>query len=45
MADLDVTRLLAYLRARAEHPDPIVYAVLTGMAARIERGDFDKDNN
>ncbi|WP_166789314.1 MULTISPECIES: hypothetical protein [unclassified Cryobacterium] len=34
--------LLAHIKAKAEHPKPIVYAVLTGLAMAIERGDFDE---
>ncbi|MBF4625524.1 hypothetical protein [Clavibacter sp. VKM Ac-2872] len=40
---IDTDRLLAHLRARADHPDAVLYAVFTGLAARIERGDFDID--
>jgi hypothetical protein len=39
---LDKPRLLAHIKAKAEHPKPIVYAVLTGLATAIERGDFDE---
>ena len=41
---IDTDRLLAHLRARADHPDAVLYAVFTGLAARIERGDFDQTN-
>ena len=39
---LDKRALLAWLRSHAEHPELVVYAVLTGLAGRIERGDFDE---
>lgn len=42
MPVLDRAALLAWLRSHAEHPDVLVYAVLTGLAGRIERGDFDE---
>lgn len=38
---LDKAKLLAYLRAKAEHPSLLIYAVLTAAATAIERGDFD----
>ncbi|WP_220094303.1 hypothetical protein [Cryobacterium soli] len=34
--------LLAHLRARADHPKPIIGATYAGLATRIERGDFDE---
>lgn len=40
---IDRDALLAHLRSRADHPDAVLYAVFTGLAARIERGDFDTD--
>ena len=39
---LDKPRLLAHIKAKADHPKPIVYAVLTGLAMAVERGDFDE---
>jgi hypothetical protein len=40
---IDTDRLLAHLRQRAEHRDHVIHALFTGLAARIERGDFDTD--
>jgi hypothetical protein len=39
---LDKARLLAHIRFRADHKELLVYAVLTGLAMAIERGDFDE---
>ncbi|WP_166785660.1 MULTISPECIES: hypothetical protein [Cryobacterium] len=39
---LDKKALLAHIKKKAEHPKLIVYAVLTGLATAIERGDFDE---
>jgi hypothetical protein len=39
---LDKPRLLAHIKARADHPKLVVFAVLTGLAVAIERGDFDE---
>jgi hypothetical protein len=39
---LDRPALLAHLRARAEHPKPIIAATYAGLVTRIERGDFDE---
>lgn len=40
---IDSARLIAYLRERAEHRNPLIHAVLMGTVARIERGDFDEE--
>lgn len=40
---IDRAKLLEHLRAKAEHPKLLVYAVLTGLAVAIERGDFDEE--
>lgn len=39
---LDKARLLAHIKAKADHPQLLVYAVLMGLATAIERGDFDE---
>jgi hypothetical protein len=39
--EVDKARLLAHLRAKAEHPNLLVHAVLEGLATAVERGDFD----
>jgi hypothetical protein len=39
---LDRARLLAHIKEKADHPQLLVYAVLTGLATAIERGDFDE---
>lgn len=39
---IDKAKLLAYLRAKAEHPSLLIYAVLTAAAMAVERGDFDE---
>jgi hypothetical protein len=39
---IDKARLLAHIKAKADHPQLLVYAVLTGLATAIERGDFDE---
>ena len=39
---IDREKLLAHIKAKADHPQLLVYAVLTGLAAAIERGDFDE---
>jgi hypothetical protein len=44
MSSIDRTALLQWLRTRAAHSRPVVHAVLTGLADRIERGDFDTTN-
>jgi hypothetical protein len=38
---LDRKALLAHIKEKADHPQLLVYAVLTGLAMKIERGDFD----
>jgi hypothetical protein len=40
---IDEAKLLAHIKAKADHPKPLVYAVLTGLAMAIERGDFDEE--
>lgn len=42
MVNVDKAMLLAHLRAKAEHNNLIVHAVLTGLATAVERGDFDE---
>jgi hypothetical protein len=39
--DVDKERLLEHLRAKADHPNLLVHAVLSGLATAVERGDFD----
>lgn len=34
--------LLAHIKAKADHPKPIIHAVYSGLATAIERGDFDE---
>jgi len=42
MADVDGGRLVAWLRGQAAPPrKPLAASIYDGMAARIERGDFD----
>lgn len=43
---IDKDALLAHIRDKAEHPNLLIHAGLTGLATAIERGDFDaeKDN-
>ena len=43
---IDKRALLAHIRhirAKADHRNLLVYAVLTGLATAIERGDFDEE--
>ncbi|MDJ0323191.1 hypothetical protein QMG61_05365 [Cryobacterium sp. PH31-AA6] len=40
---LDRARLLAHIKEKADHPQLLVYAVLTGLATAIERGDFNEE--
>jgi hypothetical protein len=40
---LDTKQMLTYLRKRAEHDNVIVHSVLMGLVTRIERGDFDTE--
>ena len=40
---IDTTKLLAHLRAKADHRDPVIHAIYTGLADRVRRGDFDTD--
>ncbi len=35
--------LLAAIKAKANHPNILIYAVLTGLATAIERGDYDTE--
>ena len=42
---LDRDALLAHLRAKSEHPNLLIHAVLAGLATAIERGDFDEDRS
>lgn len=39
---IDKAALVAHLRAKAEHPNILIYAVMTGLATAVERGDFDE---
>lgn len=38
---VDRGRLLAHLKAKAEHRSLIIHAVYAGLATAITRGDFD----
>lgn len=38
---IDKDKLLTHIKAKADHPQLLVYAVLMGLATAIERGDFD----
>ncbi|QJU52951.1 hypothetical protein SCB71_06420 [Herbiconiux sp. KACC 21604] len=40
---VDKQALVAWLRDRSKHPNPLVGAVYQGLADRVQRGDFDKD--
>ena len=40
---IDKAALLAHIKAKADHPKLLIYAVLMGLATAIERGDFDED--
>lgn len=40
---VDKARLLAHLKAKANHPNLIVHAVLAGLATAVARGDFDTE--
>ena len=40
---LDKPRLVAHIKAKADHPQLLVHAVLSGLATAIERGDFDEE--
>ena len=40
---IDKAALLAHIKAKADHPKLLVYAVLMGLATAIERGDFDEE--
>jgi hypothetical protein len=42
LVSIDRARLLAHLRAKADHPNLLIHAVLTGLATPIARGDFDE---
>ena len=41
MPNIDRAVLLAWVRARADHPSVLVHAAYTGLADRIEHGQFD----
>lgn len=38
---LDRVKVIAYLKAKAEHKNLLIHAVLAGMLTAVERGDFD----
>lgn len=38
---IDKAALVAHIKAKADHPNLLIYAVLAGLATAIERGDFD----
>ena len=38
---LDRAALVAWLRTRSNHRTPLVASLYDGLAARLERGDFD----
>lgn len=40
---IDVERLKAWLAERSQHHTPIVGAVYAGLLSRIERGQFDEE--
>lgn len=40
---IDKAALVAHIRAKAEHPNLLIHAVLAGLATAIERGDFDTE--
>jgi len=42
---LDQNALTTYMRERAAPAPTVVHAVLMGLVARIERGDFDEERN
>lgn len=39
---IDKARLVAHIKAKAEHPNLLIHAVLAGLAVALERGDFDE---
>lgn len=41
MKPLDRAGLMAWLRTRSNHRTPLVASIYDGLAARLERGDFD----
>ncbi|WP_181034739.1 hypothetical protein [Clavibacter michiganensis] len=41
---IDTDRLLAHLRMKAEHTNPIIHAIYTCLADRITRGDFEPES-
>jgi hypothetical protein len=38
---IDKEALVAHIRAKADHPNLLIHAVLAGLVTAIERGDFD----
>jgi hypothetical protein len=41
---IDQDALLAHLRQRADHADPVIHAIYAGLAERIRRGDFEPES-
>ncbi|MEO7018377.1 MAG: hypothetical protein ABI067_17855 [Leifsonia sp.] len=39
---IDKDALLAHIREKAEHPNLLIHAGLTGLVTAIVRGDFDR---
>lgn len=42
---IDKDALLAHIKAKADHPNLLIHAVLAGLATAIERGEFDKEGS
>jgi hypothetical protein len=40
---IDKAALVAHIKAKAEHPNLLIHAVLAGLVAAILRGDFDRE--
>lgn len=41
---LDEAKLVAHIEAKADHPNLLIHAALTGLATAIKRGDFSHIN-